>query len=148
MLLAGIALLALSLTSQSQEPKKIAATRGFEKVYELKVSEFDEFTVKEDRFLINNVLLRETPDGRRGQAAIKFAASIRNKAKGYESFTIVLIGMDEKKTPIWVAKAATSCDGNWLTTIQDYEIPVQRGTLKTTASVWMKISVSDQSDDE
>ncbi len=112
---------------------KLVKAAGFEKVYEMKVSEFEEFTIKDDRFTMNNVILKESAYGRRGQASIKFGSSLRNKSNGYANFTITLVGFDDKKAPLWASKASSSCDGNWLGMLQDYDMPVTKGTLKATA---------------
>ena len=121
---------------------------GFSKVFELKVTDFDNFKVTDDRFEMNTFIVRENADGRRGQSVIKFGANVRNKAKGYETFSVMIVGFDETKTPLWVSKAVSSVDGNWLGTIQDYETSVPKGTLKLTSVVWMKIMVSANSDEE
>jgi hypothetical protein len=143
-----LAQLPLPAKAPAERPtEQIKAPSGFEKIYELKVAEFDEFTIKDDRFMINNVLLKEASDGRRGQATIKFTASVRNKSKGYENFSITMVGMDEKKTPIWASKASNSVDGNWVGILQDYDTPVAKGTLKSTHVVWVKVNVSANADD-
>lgn len=146
--LMALAVAVPSLVFAQTEPpgkEKKSAPPPYDKVYEVKIADLDEFVVKTDKLLINNFSLSATKVGTvKGMEMLKFFASCRNRSEGYQQYTVMVVGLDEKKGVLWATKMNTGVSEKDLGLLQDFNDNVPQGTLKSTASIWMRVVVSEQ----
>jgi hypothetical protein len=54
--------------------------------------------------------------------------------------TVMIVGYDEKKTPLWTMSAADSMYGRTVGAMND-QVRVPQGSFKNTVNVWLRIIV-------
>jgi hypothetical protein len=115
----------------------------FDKTYDITVAEFEDHVIETDNFIINNVMLtrvRNEYGEDKKMEQLSFAASIKGRSAKGQEVSVMLAGSDEKKSLLWTLKAADSTYGKSVGSMRD-QTRVPLGTLKRTASVWMRVIV-------
>jgi hypothetical protein len=126
-----------------KEPKQ--EPPPYDKTFELKLADLDEFAVKTDKAIINNFSLWESADATpKGMATLKLWASCRNRALGHQQYTIMVVGLDEKKGVLWATKANSWTEGKGVGLLQDYMQSIPQGTLTRTHSLWVRAVIWEQ----
>jgi len=113
----------------------------YDKTYDVMLADFEDQIVETDHFVINNVILtrvRNDYSDDKGMERLSFAASIKSKSTKNQEFSVMLVGLDDKKTLLWTAKTEDSMYGKNVDSISD-QVRVPQGTFKTTVSVWMRV---------
>jgi hypothetical protein len=111
----------------------------YDKVFEIKIADLDDFVVKTDKLVVNNFSLSENAEGqRKGLAMLNFAASCKNRTAATQQYTVMVVGLDKKKSISWALKATCSVDGNGVGLLQD-DTALPLATLKGTTHAWVRV---------
>jgi hypothetical protein len=115
----------------------------YDKIYDVMIADFEDTVVETEHFIINNVLLtrvRNDYSSDKNMEQLTFGASIRGRtSKGHEAH-VMLAGFDDKKQLLWTAGADNSAYGKSVGSLNE-TVTVPQGSLKSTASVWMRVVV-------
>ncbi len=132
----------------SDDPKPAAPSA--DKGVEVKPDDLEDYVLKGDRFVVNNFSLFETADPSMVVApmsALTLQATVKDKNKpathpvysGYQRpYYLMVVGLDEKKQILWATKLDTSTQQGGVGMLND-QVVVPRGTLKATATLWMRV---------
>jgi len=115
----------------------------YDKTYDIKVAEFETQVIETEHFVINNIVLarvkNEYGDGKMLER-VTFGASLKNRSTKSHEVTVMIVGYDEKKTPLWTMSAADSMYGRTVGAMND-QVRVPQGSFKNTVNVWLRIVV-------
>ncbi len=111
---------------------------------EAKTADLDEIAIKGDRLVVNNFSIREWVRDRddmpedKALILLEFSCSIKNKSDQPRRVSIIVVGFDEKKSPLWAAHlrgGLRAISAHSTATLNEYDIVVPVGTKDNTAIV-------------
>lgn len=113
----------------------------FDKTYNVTVANFEDQVIESDNFVINNFMLvkqRNDYSNDKKLEQVSFGASVKGRSSKSQEVSVMLVGLDEKRANLWTLKATDSMYSKSVGSMQD-QVRLPQGTLKRTASIWMRV---------
>jgi hypothetical protein len=105
----------------------------------VKASDLDEFAAKVGDLTLNNLSLKETPDEEdKAIAEFRVTGNLKNKAGENRKATVMIVGLDEAKVPVWSVTQTLNASGMESATLEE-TLRLPAGARKATASVWVRL---------
>jgi hypothetical protein len=114
-------------------------------VVEVKIAELDEFVLKGQHVVINNLSLAESEDRRNeiedtSLILLELTCSVKNKSGRERKVSMMVVGYDKGKLPLWAAHLHPFHLGpNSTDSMSTHGLIVPKGTKDRTASIWIAV---------
>jgi hypothetical protein len=102
------------------------------------VAELDDFSLKSEKFVVNNFTLAEEADPKGGLAALQIAATFKNRTAESIIYSVMVTGLDENREMLWATNLKGGAEARNVGVTHDV-LTVPAGTLKATVSVSLRL---------
>lgn len=125
----------------AQTGKESAKESGeLAKGVEVAIKDLEDYSAKNDQFLLNNISLKETADEENKSIGhVRVSSNVRNRTDKNLKYRLMIVGFDASKKPLWTYNSHNQELGaKDQATLEDtLALPV--GTAKATTTLWARI---------
>jgi hypothetical protein len=127
----------LGLASGRAQEKKDA--QDLAKGIEVAVKDLEDYSVKNDLCLVNNLALKETvDDDNKSIGHVRFSAVVRNRTEKELKYRLMVVGFDSAKKPLWTYNSNNQQLGPKDQTTLEDTTDLPAGSAKATATIWVR----------
>jgi hypothetical protein len=110
----------------------------------VKVSDLEDFALKSDGMVFNNLIITEQPPyDRADSASLRLRGCYCNRVPRHRAFTLVVVGLDRDGDLLWATSLRGAAAPSDVSFLPETQVPVPPGTWEKTASLQLRAHVSD-----